>query len=61
MKVRVDPDICIGCGLCVQICPEVFEMEGDKAVVRTDTVPKDVESTCRQAADECPVTAIIIE
>ena len=61
MKARVEPDICIGCTLCVQTCPEVFRMEGDKAVAYVNVVPKDVESTCRQAADECPVTAIIIE
>lgn len=61
MKARVDPDICIGCALCVQTCPEVFTMEGDKAIVHISPVPKDSEAACKQAADECPVTAIIIE
>ena len=61
MKAIVDPDICIGCTLCVPTCPQVFRMEGDKAVAYVDMVPKDVEDTCRQATDECPVTAIIIE
>ncbi|HLD83182.1 MAG TPA: ferredoxin [Candidatus Omnitrophota bacterium] len=61
MKARVDPELCIGCGLCVQTCPQVFKMEGDKAVVIVGIVPKEVEATCKQACDECPVTAIIIE
>lgn len=61
MKAKVDPVICIGCTLCVQTCPEVFRMEGDKAIAHLDVVPGNVEGTCRQAADECPVTAIIIE
>ena len=61
MKARVDSDLCIGCTLCVQTCPEVFRMEGDKAVAHLDVVPRNVEGTCRQAADECPVTAILIE
>ncbi len=61
MKAKVDPEICIGCTLCVQTCPEVFRMEGDKAVVHVDIVAKNVEGTCRQAADDCPVTAITIE
>lgn len=61
MRARVDPDICIGCTLCVQTCPEVFKMEADKAVAFVATVPAAVESACRQAADDCPVTAIIIE
>lgn len=61
VKAKIDADLCIGCALCVQTCPEVFKMEGDKAVVSVSVVPADVEGTCRQAADECPVTAIIIE
>lgn len=61
MKVKVDPELCIGCTLCVQTCPEVFRMEGDKAVVYVDAIPKNTEVRCKQAADECPVTAIIIE
>jgi len=60
MKAKVEPDICIGCGLCVQTCPEVFRMEADKAIAYVGVVPDSVEGTCRQAADDCPVTAIII-
>ncbi len=61
MKAKVDQDTCIGCALCAQICPEVFRMEGDKAVVFVAIVPKKVEDACKEAADECPVTAITIE
>ena len=61
MIAKVDPDICIGCTLCVQTCPEVFHMDGDKAVAAKNAVPKEAEKTCRQAADECPVSAITIE
>lgn len=61
MKARVEPDICIGCTLCTQTCPQVFRMESDKAAAYVSIVPADAEDTCRQAADECPVNAIIIE
>lgn len=60
MKAKVDADTCIGCGLCVSTCPEVFQMEGDKAVTIVSVVPKGAEDTCRKATDECPVTAITI-
>ena len=30
MKAKLDKDLCIGCGLCVSTCPEVFKMEEDK-------------------------------
>jgi ferredoxin len=61
MKAKVDPEVCIGCTLCTQICPKVFKMEGDKAIAYVDIVPKELEAACRQAADDCPVAAITAE
>jgi ferredoxin len=60
MKAIVDQDTCIGCALCPQVCPEVFKMEEDKAVVFTDPVPPAVEGKAREAAEQCPVNAITI-
>ncbi|MFC1624443.1 ferredoxin [Candidatus Omnitrophota bacterium] len=61
MKVKVDLELCVGCALCVNTCPEVYEMKDDKAIVKTETVPAENEETCKQGKDECPVEAIIIE
>lgn len=61
MKAIVDKDLCGGCGVCPGICPEVFEMEGDLARVLCETVPVEVEESCREAAESCPVEAISIE
>ena len=60
MKVRI-VDICTACGLCCDTCPEVFEMGDEIAEVVIDEVPEDLEDAVQQAADECPVEAIIIE
>jgi ferredoxin len=61
MKAKVDPDICIGCGLCVSTCPDVFRMQDDKAVVFVDTVPPNAQDSCRKAQEECPVAAIEVK
>lgn len=62
MKVSVDKDLCAGCGVCVDVCPDVFVMDDDdKASVKVDPVPAEHEDACRDAADQCPSEAIIIE
>jgi ferredoxin len=61
VKATVDEDLCTGCGLCESTCPEVFELQDDLAVVKVDTVPKDAEESCKQAAEDCPVEAISCE
>ncbi len=61
MKVRVDQDACVGDETCVSICPEIFEMDGDVARTKMENVPTELQESCREAADACPVEAIIIE
>ncbi len=60
MKVVVE-ESCIGCGLCVQACPEVFELnDKNMAVVKLAAVPPALQESCREAAGSCPVEAIKI-
>ena len=62
MKVTVDADTCIGCSVCNEMCPEVFEMgDDDIAVVIVDEIPAEHEEVCRQAAEECPSESIEVE
>ena len=60
MKAKVTDD-CIACEVCTEICPAVFEMGDEFAEVKTDPVPADQEDKTREAADECPTSAIILE
>ena len=60
MKVKIE-DTCTACGLCVDACPEVFEMGSDLAQVTDEEVHPEFEESVQQAADECPVEAIIVE
>ncbi len=60
MKVSIN-DECTGCELCVDTCPEVFEMQGDVAVTRVTDVPGDLEESVEEACDACPVEAIELD
>jgi ferredoxin len=60
MVVKIE-DTCTSCGLCVDTCPEVFEMGSDMAEVIVDEVPDGLEEAVKQAVEECPVEAIIVE
>jgi ferredoxin len=60
MKARVE-DNCTACGLCVDTCPDVFQMGEEIAQAIVDEVPAELEDLVEQAADECPVEAIVVE
>jgi ferredoxin len=61
MKVVVDPDICLGCGVCESIAPNIFIL-GDEvyAKVIMDPVPEQMRDVVEEAVSECPEEAISI-
>lgn len=62
MKTKVDPDLCIACGLCISTCPDVYNWGDDgKARAIDGSVPEEQESCAEEAADGCPTDAINID
>ena len=55
MKGCVDQELCIGCGLCTSLCPDVFELNEEGKAVATG------EGEVQEAIDNCPVSAICVE
>lgn len=62
MKAYVDDNLCIGCGTCPELCPEVFEMNDDGIAQAIDgDIPESVLENAKEACDSCPVSAIDIK
>ncbi len=59
MKLRINKDACISCGLCVSICEDIFEIESDGKAGIIRNPENDYEITlAREAIESCPVNAI---
>lgn len=52
-------DGCTACGLCEDVCPDVFSVD-DVSVVNEDADLDANEEDIRQAAEECPVEVITV-
>lgn len=59
-KIKVDQNLCIGCGTCVSLCPGSFKMNGNGKSEPIEP-PKDPEEKLKEAVDACPVGAISIK
>lgn len=60
--VKVNQETCIGCNMCVDICPELFRLNDEyKSECIVDEVKEDLKDKAKEACDVCPVSAITLE
>lgn len=61
VDIKVDQDLCIGCGMCINMCPDVFIYnEKSLSTVKSDLAEFNLQSV-QEACEICPVDAITIE
>ena len=60
MFVHVN-NACVGCGLCVNLCPGVFTMLAEGTAAARDEIAPEFYDQVQEAAESCPVSAIEIK
>lgn len=60
MKVEINRDGCISCGLCAEICPDVFRIAED-GLAEVYASPEENVDSVIEAAESCPVQVIQAE
>jgi len=60
MKVKVNKNKCLGCGLCTNLCPQVFELKNGRSQIKKSANLEKNLKEIKQAAENCPVQALKI-
>ncbi len=63
MRAIVYRDVCIGCGACEGVAPDVYELDSESISVPKieGDLPEDLIEAAQEGRDSCPVDAISIE
>ena len=59
MKLAIE-DFCIRCGICIDICPELYEMDFEEDMIRItmDEIPEALMEKAKESIRDCAVSAI---
>jgi len=60
VKVFVDKNKCIGCGLCQRLLPEIFAL-GETGLSEVKKQEVELSENLKEAEKNCPVSAIRLE
>ncbi|WP_461809981.1 ferredoxin [Faecalimonas sp.] len=57
MKAKVNEG-CIACGMCVSLCPEVFQFTDEGVAEAYADITEETMEAAENAKDNCPVSVI---
>lgn len=60
LTVRIERTLCIGSGNCVNLAPEVFELDEDNLVAFREDAEDIEPDRLTEACDVCPVEALLV-
>ena len=58
MSIKVNQEKCIGCGMCINMCPKVFKLN---SMGKSEVLSQQDVDCARNAANSCPVDAIKVD
>ena len=59
MFIKIDPNKCVGCGRCTEICPGIFKL--NEVSGKAEIINNKEDECIKKASDQCPMEAIYIE
>ena len=59
-KAVISEELCVGCGICVKMMPEVYELIDQKAYARLENVNSGNMTMIHKTVSKCPTQAITI-
>ena len=60
MRATVEEAHCVGCGMCVDVCPQIFSFTEQHRAPGGYVSPQDLDDVLDAALD-CPVAAISVQ
>lgn len=56
--LEINQDYCMGCGICVRMLPNVYELNEKKAYVKGIILDQEIMADVMKSIDKCPMKAI---
>ena len=62
MKLRINPIMCDGHGMCAELLPELIRLDDwGYPIIDVAEVPRELEGLALRAADACPTLAVLLD
>lgn len=58
MTIKINEDICIGCGVCSAMCEDIFIIDEESGLAKVVSQHVDNKELLEEIIDTCPVNAI---